>query len=352
MKLTIYDPSWPLYRPLLERFLDTPYHISSGANDLSWLRKEISDSDALLAVELPAEVRAFARGLQLVLFPGAGVMQTDTHDLPEGCRLCNVFEHEIPIAEYVLMVILMHSTRVLHYATEFRHGCWDGNGRIGGEPHQEVYGKRIGLVGYGHIGQAIAIRARALGMRVEAITRNPHSPSRAPHAAILEGLNGTDHICELFTQNDFVVIACPLNKETRGWIGSRELAHLQPHALLVNVARAEIIQEEALFLALEHGRFFAALDVWYSYPTEPGEHLPGSRFPLQQLPNVLATPHLSAWTTAMVERRMRRIAENLDHLAKGESLERVVMTGTWRTSAQQNDTRRSNSSGDLTGEQR
>src|SRR5262249_1986233 len=147
---------------------------------------------------------------------------------------------------------------------------------------------------------------------------------------VVEQLNGPEYLCQLFARNDFVVIACPLNNETRGWVGYRELAYLQQHALLINVARAEIIQEAALYQALEKRQFSAALDAWNNYPMTPSERSPASSFPLQKLPNVLATPHLSAWTRAMVERRMRRIAENLDHLARGERLERVVMTGTWR----------------------
>lgn len=115
------------------------------------------------------------------------------------------------------------------------------------------------------------------------------------------------------------------------------MAHLRSHCLLVNIARAEVIQEEPLFRALERKQFSAALDVWYRYPDTPGHFLYGSDFPLQRLPNVIATPHLSGWTLSMVERRMHRIAENLDRLQRGRPLQRVVMTGIWKSSLHDED---------------
>jgi len=337
MKLVIYDTNWPLYRPLLERFLQTSWTISSGANNIEWLLEQLPGADAMIGLALPPEARAVARQLRVFLFPGAGVIQTAAEDLPSGCHLCNVFEHEIPVAEYVLMVILMHCTRVMSYSARFREGYWDGNGRAGGELHEEIYGKRLGLVGFGHIGQAVTLRAQAVGLQVEAIRREPRTPIRPDQGIMLQRIGGPGDICGLFERSDFVVIACPLNDQTRESIGARELACLQSHALLINVARAEIIQEEPLFRALERKQFSAALDVWYRYPDTLDQPFFGSRFPLQQLQNVIATPHLSGWTHAMVERRMCRIAENLDRLQTEQPLQRVVMTGTWTPSLHDQD---------------
>lgn len=314
MKLVLYDPAWPLYKPILEEALRTEWEIAAGASDDAWLGRQLPGADALLALKLPPEARACARRLRLLLFPGAGVMHADPQELPAGCALANVYEHEIPIAEYVMMAIFMHVTRVLDYSATFRRGAWDGNGRIGGEPHREAWGQTLGLIGYGHIGQTVADRARAFGMRV--LSTSLESPLPLP---------------DLLPQCDFLVIACPLTERSRGMLGASELALLPPHAMLINISRAEVVEEEALFQALRTGRLAAAaLDVWYRYPAEPGGILHGSRFPFHQLPNVLVTPHLSAWTTGLLRRRMRGIAANLDHLARGEALERVLFTGTWK----------------------
>ncbi|MFB3825242.1 MAG: 2-hydroxyacid dehydrogenase [Bryobacteraceae bacterium] len=330
MKLVIYDPAWPLYEPLLRNSLRTPWEIACADNDPGWLARQVNDADALIALKLPPELRGAARRLKIFNFPGAGVMHSRTDELPEGCALCNVYEHEIPIAEYTMMAVFLHVTRALDYRETFRRGRWDGNGRIGGEMHDEAWGKTLGLVGYGHIGQAVAARAQAFGMKVAAICEDPGTPL-PPGAPRPEWLGSQADLPRLMAQSDFLVIACPVTAATLGMIGARELALMHPSAVLINVSRAEVVQEEPLFNALRDGRIAgAALDVWYQYPEEPQDVLHGSRLPFHELKNVFATPHLSAWTHAMVERRMQNIAANLDRLSRGEPIERVVFVGTWR----------------------
>jgi phosphoglycerate dehydrogenase-like enzyme len=93
---------------------------------------------------------------------------------------------------------------------------------------------------------------------------------------------------------------------------------MKPSAILVNVARAEIIDEAALYRALAHRRLAgAALDVWYRYPAGTGPTLPGHQ-PFHELPNVLMTPHVSGWTEGMIDARVRIIAQNIGRVARGE----------------------------------
>jgi phosphoglycerate dehydrogenase-like enzyme len=242
------------------------------------------------------------------------VIHDDPLDLPLGCVMCNVFEHEVPIAEYILMAILMHATGVRSIENAFREGRWEGSARGAGRAHREVLGRTIGLVGYGHIGREVAIRAAAFGMTI--VTVNSRSSAGDLH--------------KLLAEADFVVIACPLTKATRGMIGAAELARMKRDAVLINIARAEIVDERALFEALREDTIGgAALDVWYDYPQRAGDNGHGSSYPFHQLENVLVTPHFSAWTGPMLERRARLMAANLDHLARGEPLDRVVLTGAW-----------------------
>jgi len=330
MKLVIYDPSWPIYEPVLRSRLGGDWIIRCGANDLAWLQAELPDSDAMLGITLPPEALPFAKRLKLFLFPGAGVPEADSSSLPEGCVLSNVFEHEIPVAEYVLMTILMHVTGIVHTAQRFRLGDWDGNGRVGGKPHREAYGHKLGLLGYGHIGQTVAKRALAFGMEVQAVRKNPKQPVEED-VTILTGSSALDRLLET---SDFLVIACPLKEDTRGLIGEQQLRRMKKDAVLINVARAEIVDEATLYRALSEKWFAAAvLDTWYQYPAHSGERIWGSRFPFHQLENVLMTPHFSAWTQPMIERRADRMADNLKRLAQGRPLERIVMMGSWRENA-------------------
>ena len=93
---------------------------------------------------------------------------------------------------------------------------------------------------------------------------------------------------------------------------------MKPTAFLINVARAEIVDEEALYRALaERAIAGAALDVWYRYPIGPGSTLP-ARYPFHELPNVLMTPHVSGWTEGTLAARAKLIAENITRVARGE----------------------------------
>ncbi len=310
-KLVVWDEAWLPSVSEFERLLGSEWGVVGGSG-LPWLLDEIGDTDALVATTMPAEALASAQSLQLMLYPGAGCTHIMPEDLPEGCLLANVYEHEGPMAEYVMMMMLMHATGVLAHMSSLREGRWEGSGRTGGEPHVEVDGRVLGMFGFGHIGRAVAKRAEAFGMRVEAVTRSRGS------------------LMDMLPRCDFFLIAAPLTGETRGRIGAAELALLPRHAFLINVGRAEIVCEGALYDALESKAIAgAALDVWYQYPG-PGERGHGSRFPFHTLPNVMCTPHYSAWTRPMILRRIALMAENLQRLARGEAIERVVLEGTWR----------------------
>lgn len=328
LKLLIYEQGWAGYLPQLQEALRTDWEIRACAEAPEWLLQQLPEADAILGLRLPAEALPAAAHLKAFFFPGAGVLQSDPNELPEGCLLCNVYEHEIPIAEYVCFAMLRHTTRVPAYAAAFREGRWEGTGRLGGETHGECFGKTVGLLGYGHIGQEVAARALAFGMRVEAIRRARNSRGGVgipPHF-----LGGPEDLERVLKHSDFFVVACELNAATQGRLGFKELSLLSSDALLINVARAEVIDEAALFSCLQAGRFSAVLDVWYQYPETRNAVMHGSRYPFHELPNVLATPHLSAWSEPMVERRVRQIAANLDRLSRGQPLERVVLRGTWK----------------------
>ena len=108
----------------------------------------------------------------------------------------------------------------------------------------------------------------------------------------------------------------PLTPDTQGIIGDKQLRAMKPSAILVNVSRAQLVDEDALYDALAQGRLAgAALDVWYRYPTGLDPTLPARR-PFHELPNVLMTPHVSGWTDGTLEARARVIAENIRRIAR------------------------------------
>lgn len=125
---------------------------------------------------------------------------------------------------------------------------------------------------------------------------------------------------------DTVLIACALAPETLGLIDADRLALMKPGALLINIARAPIVDEDALYTALKDGHLGgAALDVWWRYPTPAEPERRPSRRPFHELPNVLMTTHCSSSTNASAERRWSAVAGNLDCFARGEPLANVVL---------------------------
>src|SRR5436305_1742665 len=129
---------------------------------------------------------------------------------------------------------------------------------------------------------------------------------------------GPEALDEVLRRADYLVITLSLTEATQGLLGERGPRMMKPSAILINVARAEIVEEAALYRALaERTIAGAALDVWYRYPTSAGATLP-SRYAFHELPNLLMTPHVSGWTEGMLEARAKLIAENIHRAVRDE----------------------------------
>ena len=193
-----------------------------------------------------------------------------------------------------------------------------------GPVHSEVHGKTIGVVGYGRIGQEVARRAEAFGMRIIGIARNARE-TPAP----LDWLGTMADLDRLLSESDYVLIACPQNDETLGLIEAVRFGQMKADAVIINVARGPIIDEQSLYEALAGNRIGGAIiDVWYDYPDKGEVVERPSRFPFHELDNIRMTPHVSGWTAALLERRWAFVAQNLDRFARGEPLQNIVFQGT------------------------
>lgn len=296
------------------------------------LWRELPEARALIGLRWRSGWRELAGGLKLVQALGAGVDAYEVGEaggLPSGCALCNVYEHGVPVAEYVVGTMVALTVRLALADRSLRQGAWVGSGRLDGETHGELAGRSVGLIGWGSIGREVAHRLRAFDMRVRAVRANP----RVDEPGDGDWIGGPERLDELLEVSDYVVVCCPLTESTRGMLDRARLARLKRGAFLINVARAEIVDELALYEALRERRLAgAALDVWYRYPIDagsdpgldPGRGIFPASLPFGELENVIMTPHLSAWTEEMVERRWQKIAANLDALAEGRPLGNLV----------------------------
>ena len=286
-------------------------------DDETRIASRLSSVDVLVSLAFTREMSAAAKRLKLVQFPGAGLDRIDRTALPAGASLANVYGHEVGIAEYIVGAMLTLTRSFGRIDASLRRGVWESQWGVGSSPPPpwpELAGKTLGILGYGRIGQALARRAGAFAMNVCAIRRDV---SRSG-AKGLSFLGGPIDLDEVLRRSDYLAVTLSLNDQTRGLLGARELGLMKPSAVLVNVARAEIVDEDALYRALAERRLAgAALDVWYRYPKEAGQTLPASR-PFHELANVLMTPHVSGWTEGMLEARATLIAENIQRTARGE----------------------------------
>jgi len=307
----------------VRRRLTIPCEIVTG--DETAILHELGDANVFVTMGFTREMAAASPGLRLLQVPGAGLDRIDRASLRPGLALANAYGHEAGIAEYVIGTMIALTRSFQRIDQKLRAGQWESQWSVGAPAPPlwpELAGKTLGILGFGHIGEALARRAHAFDMKVCAVRRN--APSVAPHGLMFVG--GPERLDEVLSLSDYLAITLSLSPETRGLIDARRLALMKPSAYLINVARAEIIDEQALYDALAGGRLSgAALDVWYRYPTSTGNTMP-STAPFHTLSNVIMTPHISGWTEGMLEARASVIAENIARTARGEPPVNAIAT--------------------------
>ncbi|MEO0680645.1 MAG: 2-hydroxyacid dehydrogenase, partial [Pseudomonadota bacterium] len=262
--------------------------------------------------------------LKLFQIPWTGFDFTSPEKMPAGLPVANTFEHETAIAEYAFAAMLEWEIGLRKLDADFRTGGWGGAGVGVSNTHGELLGKTLGVLGYGHIGHEAAVRAKAFGMRVIGLRR-----SDKPCPPELDWLGQGDCIDDLMAQSDYLLVACDMNEETIGLVNADRLAKMKPTGVLINVARGKVVDEEALWEALSSKRIGGAvIDVWYNYPSPDKPDVWPSNRPFQDLENVILSPHRSAVTEAMHERRWRFVASQLGRISAGEAPLNVVFEGT------------------------
>ena len=286
-------------------------------DDETGIIPRLADVDVLVSMGFSAHMAEAAPRLRLVQVPGAGLDRIDRGALRPGMRLANAYGHEVGIAEYIIGAMIALTRSFGRLDARLRQGQWDSQWAVGGPTPPlwpELAGKTLGVLGFGHIGQALARRAAAFDMQVCAVRRQ--AQTEPPSGVVFIG--GPERPDDVLRQADYLAITLPLSPATRDLIDERRLHLMKPTAYLINVARAEICNEEALYQALASGRIAgAALDVWYHYPTSttPGQ---SATRPFHELGCVIMTPHISGWTEGMLTARAGLIADNIRRTARGK----------------------------------
>lgn len=280
--------------------------VHSPDSDPATIRRLAREADGvILRSRLPDDIFEAAPRLRAVVVHGTG---TDLVPIAAATQR-GVMVANLPganaqsVAEYCAMALLMLSRRIVSIVGTLKGKDWDTARRLGGEA-REIAGMTLGIVGVGAIGGRLAKIARqGFGMRVLGHQRRLDRIPADAEPCALEAL---------LSQSDFVVLACPLNPQTRHLINPRSLGLMKREAWLVNVGRGPVIDEAALVAALREKRIAGAmLDVYENYRLSPGDAL-------FSLDNVILTPHLAAVTRESRARASVAAAEEMLRMLAGE----------------------------------
>lgn len=321
MKIVFHGANAGAFEPGFAALLDRAHdvHVLSDALADPAEQRTFATADVAIGIKLDASMPRPER-LRLYHAPAAGTDAIDRTCLPAGVPLCNCFGHENAIAEYVMAALLARFVPLAAADQELRLGQWTKGASNPAALRRELGDTTVGLLGFGHIGKAIAARAKVFGMRVTVANRSPVPPS-----PLIDQSFTLDRLQAFMGSADAIIVSLPLVAETHGLVGAAELAAMRKDAVILNVGRGPVIDEAALYAALKDRRIGGAvIDTWYVYPSAAnGTPLPSAQ-PFQQLDNVVMTPHMSGWTTGMIRRRQQTMADNIRRLQRGEPLINVV----------------------------
>ena len=294
----------------IERFGEVRYFDTLPQEELA---SAIGDSDCVICnkAKITSDVMDACPHLRYIGLFATGYNNIDVRAAASrGIAVCNAPGYSTEsVAQLVFAMILGFATSLGNYSTSTARGDWTKSGAFSylAYPITELYGKTLGIFGFGTIGRAVSRIGLAFGMDVVAV---------AHRETVYDGVRfvNTD---ELFRCSDYLTLHCPLTDETRGTVNRRTLSMMKPSAVLINTSRGAVVEESALASALRDGRIRGAgIDVLDTEPMLPGH-------PYLGLENCVITPHV-AWASIEARRRLIGIVtENLADYLRGGVLNRV-----------------------------
>ena len=320
MKIVFHGQNAANFRQGFEQLIAPEHQIFdlSDALDLPGEQAHYESADVVVGIKLQSGMPVPLKA-RLFHAPAAGTDAVNTALLPAQCTLANCFGHENAIAEYVIAALLMRHVPLARADQDLRQQRWTYWAGRPSALRTELGAQTIGLLGFGHIAQTVAQRAKAMGMRVHVANRSPLQHPGVDQSWTLDALH------DFMGSVDAVVVSLPLTETTQGLVNARAIAAMRPDAVLMNVGRGAVIDEKALYDALASRHIGGAvIDTWYQYPTPTQAECAPSQYDFAALDNVLMTPHMSGWTSGTVRRRQETLADNIARLSRGESLINVL----------------------------
>ncbi|RPH54551.1 MAG: glycerate dehydrogenase, partial [Lysobacterales bacterium] len=277
--------------------------------------KALAGAGAVLVnkLRITLDVMAATPSLKLIALAATGTNNVDLDAARDrGIAVCNVRDYcTASVVQHVLGTLLLLTRRLREYDALVRSGAWSKGEQfcLLDYPIRELVGRRLGIVGYGTLGQAVARAAQAFGMEIVIANRPGGEPQR-----------GRIALEQLLPTVDVLSLHCPLTPATASLIGAPQLAVMKPDAVLINTARGALVDGSALAAALRAGRLGgAAIDVLPQEPPVDGDPLLAG-----DIPNLIVTPHV-AWAAREARQRcIDEMAANVEDFLRGGRRGRVV----------------------------
>jgi glycerate dehydrogenase len=286
-------------------------------------KKALQTADVLFSWNPPKELAKdeyplLARSSFIQLL-SAGADHVPFDDIPEGVKIAsNVGAYAEPMAEHILAMVLALAKQLLKNHGKLAHGEFNQF-----EINKMVSGSTVGIIGFGSIGKAAAKLFRCLGCKISAINSSGRTQEAVDFIGTLKDL---DYVLK---ESDIIVLSIALNKRTYNLIGHHELELMKRDAILVNAARAALIDETALFEHLRNNPDFkAGIDAWWVEPfstdTFKMEH------PFCELPNFIGSPHNSAMVPGVIKRAVELAALNIRNFIQDKPIRGIVSREQYR----------------------
>lgn len=309
--LAVIDPFHPRIVDLIRATLPSGWTLAVAAGrDLDAHAAALAEAEALfvMATPVPRALLERAPALRFIQKLGAGVDKIDTGYCAErGIAVARLHAgNAIPVAEHTLLLMLAAYRHLPRLDRQTRAGAWDKEAVRGVNRH--LFGKTVGLVGFGAIGRQLARLLSGFG--VDLIY---YDPTRAPEAVEAELKARFVPLDALLAESDVVSLHLPLTVETRGLIDAGRIAAMKPGALLVNCARGGLVDEAALAQAVTDGHLFGAAVDAFSQEPPVGN-------PLLAVENGIVTPHCAGATIDNFASVADRAGANLRRVLAGEAL--------------------------------
>ncbi|WP_315708212.1 NAD(P)-dependent oxidoreductase [Brenneria uluponensis] len=281
-------------------------NLSSEQHQLIFINESTSDEDIIshcecadILVSMVFDDRFASSSLKRILVPGVGVDRINFSQVPKNVKVLTCAAHEMAVTEYILSHVITYFRDLDSIGENFKsHYDWTDCSRLGGKARKQLSELTVGVIGGGLIGRKVSEIFTLFGSKCRCLTRfkfeGAGSVEFFPRAERDAFLNGCD----------VVIVACSVDEQTRNMIDYRALSLMSSDSLLINVARSECVDYDALADACRKrviGR--AVIDVWQFYPAEAHETSSPAWQDFSLLNNVIMTPHISAWTQTVIARR-------------------------------------------------